>query len=185
MKTHFLILVSILFFIASCDNASKYKSELSEIKTYQSRLDSLANEINGIEIDSLLYMQAEAEANEKVIKKYYVADTIDMTFAKKMDKNKSVRKSLKDVVNQKQNMLTELEALKTQFSNLEKDILEGLYDKEQINDYLNVEKLDYDILALSYRDFNLNQKKQKANFYFANPQIAEYVDKLLNENKAP
>ena len=182
---YFFFLITFAVVISSCDNATKYKTELDEISRYQHKLDSLSDEINGIEIDSLVYMQTQAEKNEQVIKKYYISDTIDIIFAKKLDKNKNVRKSLKGVKKQKQSMLTEIEAIKIQFSNLEKDILEGLYDKARITDYLNVEKLDYNILVLSYRDFKLNQKKQKGNFYYANPQISEYVEILLNENKEP
>lgn len=185
MKQYFLIVFATFLLLTSCDNATKYKTELDEISNYQSKLDSLTDEINGIKIDSLIYMQAEAAKNERIIKQYYAPDTIDVAFVQKLNKGKSVHKSLKNVETQKQSMLTEIEALKIQFSNLEKDILEGLYDKEQITDYLNVEKLDYDILELNFKDFNLNQQKQKNNFYFANPQIAEYVEILLNENKTP
>ena len=185
MKQYFLIVLTAFLLFTSCDNASKYKTELIEISNYQSKLDSLTNEINGIEIDSLNYMQTVATKNESIINQFYAPDTIDVEFVKKLNKGKSVRKSLKNVTTQKQSMLTEIEALKIQFSNLEKDIIEGLYNKEQITDYLNVEKLDYDILELNFKDFNLNQQKQKSNFYFANPQIAEYVEILLNENKTP
>lgn len=185
MIKQIIIVFSALFLIASCDNASKYKAEIVEIDNYQSKLDSLVEEINGIEFDSLVYMQAEADKNEKIIKTHYAPDTIDAVFAEKLNFNKGVRKSLKAVVKQKNDMLKEIEELKIQFTNLKIDIIEGIYDKEQITDYLNVEKLDYDILELSFKDFNLNQIKQKKNFYFANPQIAEYVEIILNELETP
>ena len=184
MKRVFLI-SAMLLLLASCDPGAKYKTELSEIDNYQLKLDSLSNEINGIEFDSLIYMQAEATANEKVIKSLFEPDTIDVVFAEKLNMNKGVRKSLGGVVKQKEEMLKEISELKLQFENLKEDILNGLYSKEQIVDYLNVEKLDFDILELGFKDFNLNQKKQKKNFYYANSQIAEYVEILLNEVEKP
>ena len=180
-----LLVLSALFLITSCDNAVKYKTELSEIDLYQSKLDSLGEEINGIEFDSLVYMQAEADKNEKIIKTHYAPDTIEVVFAEKLNFNKGVRKSLKAVVKQKGDMIKEIDELKIQFKNLKTDILEGIYDADQITDYLNVEKLDYDILELSIREFNLNQSKQKKNFYYANPQIAEYVEIIMNDLETP
>jgi hypothetical protein len=178
-------MLGLVLLAVSCDNATKYKTEISEIDTYQLKLDSLVDEINGIEIDSLIYMQAEAEKNEKIIKEYYAPDTIDAYFAEKLNYNKGVRKSLKAVEKQKGDLLKEIDELKIQFKNLKTDILEGICTQDQITDYLNVEKLDYDILALSFKEFNLNQNKQKISFYYANPQIAEYVEIILNELETP
>jgi hypothetical protein len=184
MKIFFLIIIG-FFLLASCDTGLKYKTELEEIQGYQLKLDSLSLDVNRIDLDSLVYMQTEAASNEKTIKALYSPDTIDALFAEKLNMNKGVRKSLISVNNQKENMLNEIGELKLQFVNLEVDILNGLYNQEQIVDYLNVEKLDFDILELSYKDFNLNQNKQKNNFYFANPQISEYVEMLLNEVEKP
>ena len=160
----FFIAFSLLFLAYSCDNASKYKSELDQIEDNHLTLDSISTAINGIEFDSLVYMQVEAENNEKIIKTYYAPDTIDMVFAEKLNKNKSVRKSLKSIETQKQEILKEIEALKLQFNNLSADILKGLYTKEQISEYLNIENKDLDLLSLNYKDLNKNQIKQKKNF---------------------
>ena len=177
---YILILFLVLFLISSCDNAKKYKTEISEIDSQQLKLDSLESVINGINIDSLVFMQKEADDNELIIKRYYFADTINMTFANKLDKNKGVRKSLDGIESQKESILNELNEIKVQFINLKSDVLGGLYDSKQINNYLNVERLDVDQLTLNIKGFNLNQLKQKKNFYFSNPQISEYCKLLLN-----
>jgi hypothetical protein len=181
MIKQILSFVSVLLLITSCDNTVKYKAELAEIDLYESKLDSLDDEINGIEFDSLVYMQAEADKNEKIIKTHYAPDTIDVIFAEKLNLNKGVRKSLKAVMKQKGDMLKEIDELKIQFKNLKTDIYEGIYDADQITDYLNVEKLDYNILYFSVIEFDLNQTKQKKGFYYANPQIAKYVEIIMNE----
>jgi hypothetical protein len=178
---YFLITLLTLFLITSCDNAKRYKTEISEIDAKQLELDSLEFIVNNVEIDSLKYMQVEASTNESVIRKYYSADTIDMAFASKLDKNKRVRKSLDGIENKKNNILNELFEIRIQFSNLKKDILAGLYDSEQIENYLNVEKLDVDQLALHVKSHNLLQEEQKKNFYYSNPQIKEYCEMLLKD----
>jgi hypothetical protein len=178
---YFLITFLALFLVTSCDNAKKYKTEISEIDTKQLELDSLESIVNEIEMDSLKYMQIEASTNESVIRKYYSPDTIDMIFAGKLDRNKRVRKSLDGIENKKKNLLKELVEIRIQFSNLKKDILAGLYDSEQIENYLNVEKLDVDQLALHVNSYNLLQEEQKKNFYYSNPQIKEYCEMLLKD----
>jgi len=177
------IVITFLVFlvITSCDNAKRYKTEISEIDSKQLQLDSLAFVVNEVKIDSLNYMVKEATANEAVIRAYYFVDTIDMAFASKLDKNKKVRKSLSSIENQKTKILKELDEMKIQFSNLKKDILAGLYGGKQIENYLNVERLDFDKLRLNIKSFNLLQKEQKTNFYYSNPQIKEYCVKLLKD----
>jgi hypothetical protein len=180
MKSFFII-VGLLTLVYSCDNASKYEAELTQIENNLLTLDSIATDINGIEFDSLVYMQVEAEKNEKTIKMYYAPDTIDMIFAEKLNMNKSVRKSLNSISTQKENLLTEVDTLKFQFNNLSNDILKGHYTKEQITEYLNIENLSLDNLSLSFKNLFQNQIKQKKNFYYANPQIKEYADLLRDE----
>jgi hypothetical protein len=158
---YFLITFLAIFLVTSCDNAKRYKVEISEIDTKQLELDSLEFIINSVKIDSLKYMQNEASVNEAVIRKYYFVDTIDMIFAGKLDKNKRVRKSLDGIENKKNNILKELTEIRTQFSNLKKDVLAGLYDAKQIENYLTVEKLDVDQLFLHVKSYNLLQQEQK------------------------
>ena len=88
----------------------------------QLQLDSLELIVNAIEIDSLNYMQKEATDNEAVIKKYYSADTINMSFASKLDKNKRVRKSLDGIGNKKNKVLTELSEIKSSIFEFKKKI---------------------------------------------------------------
>jgi len=180
MKYLLIALFSFLV-ITSCDNAKRYKTEIAEIDSKQLKLDSLKSVVNEVNIDSLSYMQKEANANEVIIRKYYFADTIDMVFAGKLDRNKRVRKSLNSVETQKTKILKELSEIKLQFTNLKKDILSGLYDSKQIENYLNVERLDYNELKLNVKSFSLLEQEQKKNFYYSNPQIKAYCELLLKD----
>lgn len=167
--------------ITSCDNAKKYEIEIAEIDSKQLQLDSLESVINAVNMDSLSYMQNEATVNEGVIRKYYFVDTIDMVFAGKLDKNKRVRKSLNGIELQKSKLLKELVEIRLQFTNLKTDVISGVYDREQIENYLNVERLDFNQLRLNVKNFNLLQEEQKMNFYYSNAQIKEYCEILLKD----
>jgi len=176
---YFLVSILVLFAITACDNSKKYKTELDAIQNCQTTIDSVKSKINGIDIDSLIYMQKVTEDNEGVIRKYYAPDTIDMVFAEKLNLNKGIRKSLKSAKLDRTKLLTEIDSLTLQFSNLETDIVEGVLSKEQIDQYLAVEKGALANLELSFKSFNINQVNQKRNFYFVTPQITAYVDSLL------
>ena len=49
---YFLITFLALCLVTSCDNAKKYKTEISEIDAKQLELDSLESIVNEIEMDS-------------------------------------------------------------------------------------------------------------------------------------
>ncbi len=180
---YFTFIVLGLVLLTACNPQTKYAEELKEIDAYTQKLDSIEIILNGIDFDSLAYMQETASSNEKLIKRFYVSDTIDQNFAQKLDYNKSVRKLLKGALNERDKMFDELNALKTQFANLKTDILNGQYSKEQINNYLSVEKSDTKMLLMSIDEYNKMQNIQKKYFYSAAPAISAYLTKIMNEKQ--
>lgn len=182
MTRLFYILFSLIF-LSSCNPETKYAEELKDIDSYTNKLDSIEIILNGIEFDSLVYMQETAHTNEKLMKRFYVNDTIDESFAQKLAYIKSVRKILSDVKDEQHRMFAELKALKVQLSNLKTDILNGLYNKEQIVNYLNKEKKDVDMLNKMVVDFNKMQSIEKNYFYYATPDIETYLTKAMNEKQ--
>ena len=180
---HFTFIALGLILLSACNPETKYANELKEIDTYSKKLDSVETILNGIDFDSLTYMQETALSNEKLIKRFYVSDTIDQDFAQKLNYNKYVRKHLKGAKEEKGNMLNELKALKIQFTNLKTDILNGLYSKDQINNYLSIEKSDTKLLINSVTEYDKMQKNAKTYFYFATPEISNYLTKIMNEKQ--
>jgi DNA integrity scanning protein DisA with diadenylate cyclase activity len=183
MKHLFLCILGLVV-LSACNPEVKYADELKEIDTYTKKLDTVESVLNGIEFDSLIYMQEVASSNEKLIKRFYVNDTINQDFAQKLTYNKSVRKFLKGADKEKVKMYNELNALKSQFANLKTDIINGLYNKEQISNYLSVEKKDSDMLLKSVTEFDKIQKLNKSYFYFATPSISAYLTKIMNEKQS-
>ena len=180
---HFLLAILGLLVLSACNPETKYADELKEIDTYTKKLDSVETILNGIEFDSLVYMQKTAADNEKLIKRFYVSDTIDQVFAQKLAYNKSVRKFLKKADEEKIKMVNELDALKKQFTNLKTDILNGLYNKEQIKNYLKIEEDDTEMLLKSVMDYDIIQKRHKTYFYYSTPSISSYLTKTMNEKQ--
>jgi len=181
---HLYLCILGLVVLSACNPETKYADELKEIDSYTKKLDTVEAVLNGIEFDSLVYMQEMASSNEKLIKRFYINDTLDEDFAQKLTYNKSVRKFLKGVDEEKVKMYDELKALTNQFEYLKTDILNGLYNKEQISNYLSVEKKDTDMLIKSVTEFEKIQKLNKSYFYFSTPSINTYLTKIMNEKQS-
>jgi hypothetical protein len=173
------VLSSAFFLLVSCDPAKEFQTELKSIDSCLVELDSIDQLYQGIEFDSLVYMVSHINENEEKIKKYYVSDTIDNNLGMYMNNCKGVRKSLKDLKGTQTKFAEEIAALDTQFTNLKTDILNGVFDKEEVNLYLTSEMESLELFSLKFYSFYANQKMQSIIFYSASPKVDEYVEKLV------
>jgi hypothetical protein len=172
-------LSSVVFLLASCDPAKEFQTELKSIDSCLAELDSMDQLYHGIKFDSLNYMVSHILENEEKIKNYYVSDTVDMQLGIYMNNCKGVRKSLKDLRTSETLFAEEIAELDTQFTNLKADILNGVFDKEEVKTYLATELEALEKLSLTFYSFYTNQKMQSAIFYTASPKVDEYVEKLV------
>ncbi len=172
-----------VFVFWGCSPEEKYANQLTEIERYTTKLDSIEKVISGIDFDSLAFMQETAESNEKIIERYFHTDTIDANFAKKLALNKSVKLTLKNILSQKEKMFLEVEELKNQFTNLRVDIINGMYDEAQIENYFRTEKQDTDSLLKSIDEFMEIEKIQRQYFYKSNEEVSKFATKLMHENQ--
>lgn len=173
------VLSSAVFLLASCDPAKEFQTELKSIDSCMAELDSIEQLYQGIEFDSLVYMVSHILENEEKIKKYYVSDTINESLGMYMNNCKGVRKSFGNVTGNQREFGEEIALLDTQFTNLKADILNGVFDKEEVKSYLAAEMDALEKLSLTFYSFYTNQKMQSAIFYSASPKVDEYVEKLV------
>lgn len=172
-------LSSVAFLLASCDPAKEFEAELNTIDSCLVELDSMDQLYQGIEFDSLVYMVDHIMENEEKIRKYYVSDTIDTQLGIYMNNCKGVRKSMKDVRGSQKLFAEEIAVLDTQFTNLKTDILNGVFNKEELKTYLATETDALSELSLKFYSFYDNQKSQSVIYYSAAPAVDEYVKKLI------
>jgi len=165
--------------LVSCDPAKEFEAELKVLDSCVVELNKIDSLYKGIEFDSLDYMVKHVLENEALMKEHYTSDTINMELGGLMNNAKGIRKSMKNVKGNQQKFAEEISALQTQFANLRTDIVNGVLDKEQIDQYLAREKADLEKLNLSFNDFYINQRDQSVIYYQVEPKIDEYV-KLLN-----
>lgn len=178
-KTQFIVaLGAAIFSLSACNPAEQYKTELATIDSCISVIEEMEVQHDGIEFDSLKLMVEHVIDNEKAIKDLYTPDTLDMEFGKLMNDAKTVRKKLGSVGKEQVAYSDELNAIKHQFLDLKEDILNGLYDDQQIKDYINVEKAALNKVSLGFSSFYSMQKEEKKRYYYATPKIDAFILEL-------
>ena len=173
------ILIGLIGWIsASCDPATTYKAELSEIDSCMLRIDTLENLLDGIEFDSLKMMVDHVKENEATIKEIYHPDTVDSRFGRWMTDSKSIRKSLTNLDSRKMNYGDELNAVKHQFMDLEEDIRNGVLNDDQVKDFLATEKEALEKVDATVISFYNLQEMEKKKYYYSVPRVDAYIEKL-------
>lgn len=173
----FLLGISFLSVMTSCDPASKYAAEIEEIDSCLAVLDSVEEKYNGIEFDSLEYMVQKVIGNEDSIRKYYNPDTLSLQVGIRMNECKGIRKTLKGSDAKRISYKNEIDALRQQFENLKSDIENGVLQEDKIAQYIDDEKKALDVLNLTVTEFYKLQELEKRYFY----QSVPFVDSLIVE----
>ena len=177
------VLFSLGITFISCDPATTYKKEIEEIDSCFALVDSLQNEFNGIEFDSLDYMYNHVLSNEDNIKKYYYSDTVNEMLAGQLNDSKSIRKRFKNIELDRTVLQEKLTTSLNQLENLEEDIRNGVLTEDQIKQYLADEKEAANEVYVEFESFYLMQESEKKRFYQFTPAIDAFVEQLLNDNK--
>jgi len=99
-----------------------------------------------------------------------------MALAERLRFIKSVRKSLGSIAVKQKSLKREIRVLREQFATLKIDVKEGIYGRNQIVDYLTVEKEAYQNLVDNLNMVLDNQKKQLNDFNYAYPEVRKYVE---------
>ena len=163
---------------ASCNPESKFATEIKTITNFNKTVDSLETVFNSINVDSVKYIQTTASEYEKMIKMHYITDTIDQEFAQKMNDIKAVRKGLSSFDRDQKLIVSEIDALRLQYKNLDSDIKNGILNSNQVKTYMAEEEKALYNLGQNVNTVYENQKRQFVNFYYSNELVATMVKQL-------
>ena len=180
---YFSLLLMLILGTTSCDPASKYKSEIAQIDSCLTVLDSIEALYNGIEFDSLNMMVSHVIANEDSIHKYYHPDTLSMMIGIRMSESKGVRKKLQNVDVQKQSFDIEFPGTRKQLIDLKTDITNGVLSSDKVEQYVKSEVKAFNDLNIAFTKFYKMQIEQKLFYYSAVPIIDDFIEQIKNEPK--
>lgn len=182
-KGLFIMLVAgLCLTVSSCDPAKKYAVEIEKIDSCLTVIDHYDSLHHTIQFDSLQWMVSHVLENEDAIKQYGASDTVPQLLGSWMNNCKGVRKSLKDIGGNKMKFNDEIFFMRRQFTNLKTDIINGVYNKDEIEKYLKIETDGLTNFGVMFGDFYAMQKSQSAIFYSAAPHVDAYVSLIKSEH---
>lgn len=176
----FLIVIPII--VLSCDPSKEFKTELDDIDIDLAHLDSLENILDGIDFDSLRIMVEHVKANEAEIKELYTPDTLNEDFGRQMNDCKAIRKNLGNVGKDEGLYGDELNAIKHQFLDLKDDIKNGILSKEQITEYVAVEKAALNKISLSFGSFYNMVSAERYRYHVVVPKVDALIADMKTNN---
>ena len=176
------ILLGISVLLVSCNPASQYKTEIAQIDSCLTRLDSLETIYDGIDFDSLNYMYDHVIDNEKLIKELYKPDTLNEELGRDMNDSKAIRKRLNSIRQDEMIYGDELNAVKHQFMDLKEDILNGVLSEEQITSYIGAEIAALKKVDDAFTAFCEMIKMEKERYYMVVPDVDEFIEVLKTES---
>ncbi len=183
VTTGLLFFIMMTIGLTSCDPNKEFKVELNEVDSCLALVDSMETLFDGIDFDTLNYMLDHVLYNESVIKEKYNPDTLSEWIGKRMNESKWIRKALKNIENDEVRYGDELNAVKHQFLDLKEDIKNGIFNREQVEQYLAVEKKALSKVSLAFGGFYAMQNAEIDRFEFVQPAIDSLVETLKNENE--
>lgn len=170
MKMRFFISLCILSLFYSCSDINQ-KKQIEKVKALHQEVIQIDQELLNNFPDSISKMRLSMMQLELKIKQSYLLDSIDISFAKKMDDYKGARKSLKKLNKQyvllKKAVKEELNALE----NLEADIQSGLGKRNKYDKFIKSETSKTAQLKSLFKDLNGLKTQIFSTYRLLHPQL--------------
>ncbi len=181
--TKFIFLLIVLpLIVASCDPEKEFETELDDLELQLAHVDSLESLFDGIDFDSLTIMVDHVKANEAEIKRLYTPDTLNEEFGRWMNDCKAIRKNLGNIGKDQGIYGDELNAVKHQLLDLKEDVKSGVLKKDQVTEYLGVEKAALDKVSLSFGSFYGMISAERYRYYVVVPKVNDFIEELKAKN---
>jgi hypothetical protein len=151
-------------FLTSCLDGEK-KVYFEEIDRMMLTLDSLESAYKLMPNDSFSIVKKDALAIEKEVKTYFMEDTVDHAFAKKMNRLRGIRKGSDFIAMRRKFLDTIFTFQREQLVVLKEDITNGAGKRDEYQKYVNQEKENMSIIASSHKDYKLRFDSMRSEYY--------------------
>ena len=173
-----IILILSLAFVGTACLDSEKKAHIARIDQMSAELDSVNKIYTALPLDSFSIIREIAQNNESYIKQYYVDDTIDVDFARAMNRYKAIRKG-SGFISQKRNFLDTVFTFQiSQLDKLKTDISNGVGKREKYGSYIDSEEVNINLIRSSFNDFQERFNHLRNEYYELNPIVEDMVEKL-------
>ncbi len=186
MKLHnkIALTLGIFFSLVSCLDAEK-KAHFQEIDSMVQTLDSLEKEFQSMPNDSFDVIKRKAWEIEVEVKTYFMEDTIDQEFARKMNLIRDIRKG-SDFITMRRMFLDTIFAFqRAQLNTLREDIDNGVGKRDEYGNFITSERANVDIIVSSFGDYKLRFDRMRTSYYDVSDAIRERVRPFREKMQKP
>jgi hypothetical protein len=174
----FLNLIFFLLLFASCADMHK-REELASIESLHKSLDSITTvliENNFTEIEDFTIESLEVAQK---IKDNYNSDTINLTFAKKLDAYREMLLSFQPLKKAYSLLLKNTKKEKISLTKLKDDIINGNGERAKYQEFIHFEKIKTQQIRQLLNDYVLERKKTIETHQKLYNEIDEYSFNLI------
>jgi hypothetical protein len=173
-RTILPVFVLTILLVTSCLDTEK-KAHFRDIDSMMSKLDSLESAFIAMPNDSFSIVKKDAAAIEKDVKTYFMEDTVDHEFARKMNRLRGIRKG-SDFIAMRRNFLDTIFVFqREQLEILREDIENGAGKRDEYQSYVDAEKENMTVISSSYKDYKQRFDAMRSEFYDIADEITDRV----------
>ena len=175
-----LLGITIISLLFSCSDLNK-SDQLASISDLNNQLDSIEQVWEDNKIDTLAQWELSVYDVENRIKKYYVSDTIDMEFGRKMDAFKVLRRQFKPLGKAINALRTGIAEERESLEKLKTDIEEGNGERGKYDEFIAFEKEKVNQLVTLSTDFVETKQKCLDTYEELYPELNAFSWSLVKE----
>jgi hypothetical protein len=154
------------------------KVHITQLEGMIEQLDSIKEIYSLMPTDSINLIRELVNNNEKYIKAYYFDDTLDVDFARAMNRYRGIRKGAGHIVEKRIFLDTVFDFQVRQLEKLKSDIANNSGKRDKYAQYVSGEQENVTLIITSYRDFDGRFVFMRNEFNEVNPVIEKVIEKL-------
>lgn len=174
------LLLPITFY--SCKEETKYTEEVEYLDSLKKAILEQEELLTHVNYDSLEIIKNEVDANIKVLKKVYRADTVDAEFARILNTYKGINKFTKRYEAERRRLTIEFKTSKGKIDTLTMNLKANALEDELAKKYYNDEKLIAQSNIEACKVYIEGSDFCLKTFGQLNPKVMEVVNEYKNRN---
>ena len=163
-KTLAVFAIGSLFLVSSCLDAEK-KAHFRDIDSMTHKIDSLESAFLNMPNDSFKIVKEKALALEKEVKTYFMEDTVDHAFARKMNRLRGIRKDADFIAMRRAFLDTIFVFQRQQLEILKADIANGAGKRDAYHGYVDAEQENMSVISYAFKDYKLRFETMRSEYY--------------------
>lgn len=174
----FVLMISIFGLLVSCSDLDK-QEQLKSVKKELTRLQLLSKKIEDKRLNDVATFRINTMQTELKIKQNLYLDTINLELARQLDAFKIMRRSIKPVVKQRQQLKKGINEEKKVLESLYQDIEQGRGERNRYDEFILFEHNKVEQLTALTADYMRAKSKLYNEYYRLYPPVNALANELV------